>query len=152
MIYDVYNLGDGGDEMAALGAGAIRGELRISKRFPASPYDTSRMATLCEPGTRKELLRPMVIVGDVRINAHSMLIEGTVVLSRSESPKSTTTDHKVRWICKFPGAPAVLNTEKLRARREKLKADMARDGFHPAYDDIADKQATYGPLDDSIGP
>jgi hypothetical protein len=152
VIYDVYNLGAGGDEVAALSAGAVRGELRISRRFPASPLDTSRMATLCEPGTRKELLRPMVIVGDVRMNEHSMVIEGTVVVGRSERAKAKVERYAVRWLCKFPGAPAVLNTEKLRERREKLKADMSRDGFHKAYDDIADEQATYGPLDNSIGP
>ena len=151
MIYDVYDLGTNKDEVAALSAGAIRGELRIMRRFPASPMDTSRTASLCEPGTSKELLRPLVIVGDILMNTHSMVIEGTVVLSRSDSPKSTVSHHKVRWLCKFPGAPAILNTERLRARREKLKTDMSHDGFHPAYDDIADQQQTYGPLDDSIG-
>ncbi|WP_041390677.1 hypothetical protein [Polaromonas sp. JS666] len=92
----------------------------------------------------------MVIVGDILMNAHSMVIHGTVVVGRSERPKAKVEHFTVRWLCKFPGAPAVLNTEKLRSRRDKIKADMLRDGFHKAYDDIADRQSTYGPVDDSI--
>jgi hypothetical protein len=150
VIYDVYNLGTGDDEVAALAAGAVRGELRITRRFPGAPYDRSRTASLCEPGTRNELLRPIAIVGDIVMNTHSMVIEGTVVVSRRNTAKSKADNLTVRWLCKFPGAPAVLNTEKLRTRRVALKQGMATNPLHPAYDDAADLESTYGPPDDSI--
>lgn len=152
MIYDVYNLGPPGpeaDPVSALKRGR-RGDLIIAKRFPNSPWDTSREARLYEPGTRNELLPPLLYVDRILMNSHSMVLEGQVVVASRQTAKSKTETHAARWLCKLPGAPAVVNTAKLQARQTKLKADMAGDGFHPAYDDIADQQSTYGPPDDSI--
>jgi hypothetical protein len=152
VIYDVYDLGPPGpdaDPVSALNRGR-RGDLIMAKRFPNSPWDTSREARLYEPGTRNELLPPLLYVDRILMNSHSMVLEGQVVVAMRQTAKSKTEAHAARWLCKLPGAPAVVNTAKLHARQAKLKADMAGDGFHPAYDDIADQQSTYGPPDDSI--
>lgn len=156
MIFDVYELGEvgpGDAGIGALNAGAQRGELKIRRRFPASPHDKTLMATLCAPGTRDELLHALLYVNVVAMNSVSMVLEGTAVISERHTQKSKVNHFKVRWLCKLPGAPAILNTEKLAARAQKRRADIARDPFHPANDDIDShppNDATYGPLDPSI--
>ena len=149
MLFDVYNLGTDTAGLGPLSAGPVRGELAIRKRFPNSPHDDGVTATLSAPGTKNTLLQPLHYVRFVAMNSHSMVIEGTVVSARGESPKAKVSHYKVRWLCKFPDAPAVVNTSKLQDRHSQLKRAIDSDPIHPAHDDAP--EPTYGPLDDSIG-
>ena len=148
MLFDVYNLGTDTAGLGPLSAGPVRGELAIRKRFPNSPHDDGVTATLSAPGTKNTLLPPLHYVRFVAMNSHSMVIEGTVVTARGDSPKAKVKHHKVRWLCKFPGAPAVVNTSKLQERQAQKKRAIDSDPFHPARDE--DPEPTYGPLDDSV--
>ena len=148
MLFDVYNLGTDIATLGPLNAGPVRGELALRKRFPGSPHDDGVTATLSAPGTKNTLLQPLHYVRFVAMNSHSMVIEGTVVTARGDSPKAKVTHHKVRWLCKFPGAPAVVNTSKLQERQARLKRAIDNDPFHPARDN--DPEPVYGPLDGSI--
>ena len=150
MLFDVYNLGSDASALRALGEGPVRGELIVRRRFPDSPHDDGLMAMVCEPGTSNTLLHPLHYARFVAMNGHSMVIEGTMVTSKSQSPKAKVTHHKVRWLCKLPGAPAVLDTGKLKAHRARLDKAIADDPFHPARDAAHYLQNDYGPLDDSI--
>ena len=146
MLFDVYNLGTGEwDPVDVLRAGPTQGHLKVRRRYPAS-HDTSVVATLLNPAG-KELMGPLLHVQLCAMNSTSLLLEGTVVIAERQTLKSKANRYTVRWLCKVPGTPAVLNTTAVQQRHAKLMKELSVNGFHPAYDDVADLQSTYGPLD-----
>ena len=149
VIFDVYVLGGkGGDPVEALRAGPRRGELVIRKRWPDGPR-SDLMALLLEPGTRNELLPALLFPSVIAMNSIGMTIEGTTAHQFRNTSKAKIEYFKDRWLCKPPGAKAVLDTEKLLKRSAARLKRAQANGFDPAFDDIADLEATYGPMDDS---
>jgi hypothetical protein len=135
VIFDVYFLsGKGADPVEALRAGPKRGELVITKRWPGG-LRNDLMALLLEPGTRNELAPALLFPSVIAMNSLGMTIEGTTAHQFRNTAKAKIEYSKQRWLCKPPGAKAVLDTEKLLKRSAaRLNAALAS-GFDPAHDD-----------------
>lgn len=103
-------------------------------------------AKLTDLVTGAELLRSMYFVARVAMNQHSLMIEGKVAVADRESAKSKTTKHTVRWLCKVPRAPAMLNPKLPRAQHQQVIRDVQRNPFHPFFDDA--EEPTYGPMEE----
>lgn len=86
--------------------------------------------------TGADLLPPLMYVRIVGVNEKGMVIEGQQTMYLRESHK-TRRDHFIqRWLCKVPGQPAVLNTEKLLRRSvTRLKLSLAS-GFDQGDDNV----------------
>ena len=138
VVFDVYVLnGKYGDPVEALRIGPRRGELIIKKRFITSS-ETDLMAMLLEPGTGVELLQALLYARIVAMNSLGMTIEGRISWSARNTSKAKVEHATQRWLCKAPGAKAVLDTEKL-LKRSAARLNAARiSGFDPAHDDAAD--------------
>ena len=138
VIYDVYALtGSKGqiDPVDALRAGPKRGDLIIRVRFVNST-DTSLTAELFEPGTQVELLTGIERVRMVAMDSKGLVLEGVQAVYTRDTAKAKKSHLVQRWLCKVPGAPAVINTDKLLKRSAaRLNAAMVS-GFDPADDDL----------------
>lgn len=150
MLYDVYDLGtsDQPDLMAVLRVGAVRGDLRIRRRFARSS-DTSMLAEVWEPGTRNILMGPLIYARAGAMNSDTWVLEGSLLIPARESLKSKVNQYQVRWLCKVPGAKAVIDPDKVARNYRSRQAVHAITGFNPNDDDSPG--ISYGPLDDSIG-
>ena len=137
VIYDIYALtGTKGqiDPVDALRAGPQRGDLIIRKRF-ANSTDTSLTAELFQPGSTVELLTGIERVRLVAMDSKGMVLEGVQTIYVRDTAKAKKSHIVQRWLCKLPGTPAVLNTEKLIKRSAaRLNAAMVS-GFDPSDDD-----------------
>lgn len=151
MLYDVYDLGTSAqpDLMAVLRAGAIRGDLRIRRRF-ARTSDTSMLAEVWEPGTRNILMGPLIHARAGAMNSDTWVLEGVLLVPAREGLKSKVNQYQVRWLCKVPGAKAVIDPDKVARTYRQKRAVETLSGFDPKDDDGPD--LSYGPLDDSICP
>ena len=134
MQFDVYRLIDGGglmDPVEVLKIGPARGELVLSKRRG----DSTLMAQLMKPDG-SYVLPVMIYAQVIKIDEKGMLIEGTQVIQRGDSLKARSTSARQRWLCKFPGQPAVL-APRTKPHRRDLARDAAaqRSGFDPRDDD-----------------
>lgn len=135
VIFDVYVLGGkGGDPVEALRAGPKRGELIIRRRWPDGPR-TDLQALLLEPGTRNELLPALLNPTVIAMNSLGMTVEGTTAHQFRNSFKAKFDYSRERWLCKPPGAKAVLDTEKLMKRSAARLNRALSNGFDPAHDD-----------------
>jgi hypothetical protein len=145
VIFDVYVLGGkGGDPVEALRAGPKRGELVIRRRWPGGPR-TDLECFLLEPGTRNELLPALLNPIVIAMNSLGMTVEGTLGHQFRGTSKAKMEYSRERWLCKPPGAKAVLDTEKL-SRRSAAKLNRALvNGFDPAHDD-SPEHSYDGPL------
>ena len=116
MIYDVYLLMNGQgneDPVDALRYGPKRGMLVIRRRFVNST-DTSLTAELFAlDGNKIELLPALEGVRLVGENEKGKVIEGTQSVYARATQKAKRESFVQRWLCKAPGLPAVLDTEKL---------------------------------------
>lgn len=133
MIYDVYVFTGDNDPVDALRAGAKRGELIVRRRFTNSP-DTSLLAQLLDPVTRREMLPPLASARLVAMDPKGMLIEGMQTTYQRDTQKAKAHHFSQRWLCKMPGAVAVLNTEKLMQRSAARLRSAAVSGFDPRDD------------------
>jgi hypothetical protein len=129
VIFDVYEFH--GDPVDALSAGAKTGELVLS----ATGKDRGLVATLYKPGTQEELLPSMRHVRLIAMNSLGMTIEGTVTRAERPNLKAKVNHFSIRWIVKHVGAPAVLNSVKLKERSVRRLSHAAASGFDPADDD-----------------
>jgi len=138
VIFDIYILGaKGSDPVEALRSGPKRGELIIRRRWPDGPR-TDLQALLLEPGTRNELLPALLNPTVIAMNSQGMTVEGTTAHQFRNTAKARFDYSKERWLCKPPGAKAVLDTEKLlRQSAERLKRALDNP-FDPAHDDVDD--------------
>ena len=92
------------------------------------------MACLYAPGSTKELLPPLRHAKVLAMNEQGMCIEGRVTIAEREALKSKSNTFVVRWIVKQIGAPAVLNTQKLKERSRRRLALVQMSGFDPQDD------------------
>jgi hypothetical protein len=139
VLFDVYLLNPNGadDPVEALRAGPQRGELVI-RRWSYHMPDKSLCAMLYRPGTKEEMLQPLRYVQFIGMSDKGMVIEGTATWAERTTHKSRRHDYKQRWLCKQPGAAAVLNTEKLLKRSAANLKKIMASGFDPADDDRTD--------------
>lgn len=129
VIFDVYEFH--GDPVDALSAGAKTGELVLSP----TGRDQGLVAALYRPGTQEELLPRMRHVRLIAMNNLGMTIEGTVSSAERPTAKSKVNHFSIRWVIKHVGAPAVLNSVKLKERSARRLKHIAASGFDPADDD-----------------
>jgi hypothetical protein len=140
VIYDVYPLMNSqgrDDPVDALRDGPRRGLLVISKRYYNSATASLKAELFALDGSGKELLPAMDNVRLVAENEKGKVIEGRVT-HYGRSHKSRQEHSTQRWLCKIPGLPAVLNTEKLLKRSAERLSKAAASGFDPADDDRID--------------
>ena len=69
------------------------------------------------------------------MNSTGMVIEGLVTLSKRDTLKGRSDTLRLRWVVKHLGAPAVLNTQKLKQRSARRLAIASASGFDPKDDD-----------------
>lgn len=106
------------------------------RRFYNSPYRTLS-AELIDP-SGKQLLAAIEKVRLVSMDQKGMVIEGVQTFKERDTKKGRKHHFTQRWLCKLPGVPTVLNTEKLLKRSAaRLNAHLVS-GFDPADDDRAD--------------
>jgi len=81
---------------------------------------------------------PVMIYAQVlRIDEKGMLIEGRQVIQRGDSLKARSTSARQRWLCKYPGQPAVLAPRTTPHPRELARTAAAqRSCFDPKDDDL----------------
>lgn len=132
MLFDVYFFT--GDPVDALRAGATTGELVLKSTGP----DHGLMAHLYKGGTEDDLLTPLRHARVLAMNKQGMSIEGYITVAERATLKSKANTYAVRWIVKHVGAPAVLDTVKLKARSARRLASVQSRGFEPADDDRVD--------------
>lgn len=128
MLFDVYVFS--GDPVDALAAGAKTGELVIK----SAGRDQGLVANLVGPNGVDALLPPLRRVRLLAMNTTGMVIEGVVTVGQRDTLKSRTTTSQLRWVIKHVGAPAVLNTVKLKERTTRRLAITSASGFDPADD------------------
>lgn len=121
--------------MEALRAGPKRGELIIRRRWPDGPR-TDLQALLLEPGTRNELLPALLHPTVIAMNSLGMTVEGSTAHQLRSTSKAKIEYSRERWLCKPPGAKAVLDTEKLLKRSAARLNRAQANGFDPAHDDV----------------
>ncbi|WP_411878212.1 hypothetical protein [Polaromonas sp. YR568] len=88
-----------------------------------------------EPGTRAQLLPALLNPAVIAMNSLGMTVEGTIAHQFRNSAKAKVEYSKERWLCKLPGAKAVLDTEKLLKRSAARLNRALASGFDPAHDD-----------------
>ena len=133
MIYDIYVLTGDEDPVDALRAGPRRGELIIRRRFVNS-LDTSLLALLLDQATGQEMLPPLASARLVAMDPKGMVIQGVQTIYQRDTQKAKGHRFSQRWVCKMPGAAAVLNTEKLLQRSAARLRSSAVSGFDPKDD------------------
>lgn len=147
MIYDVYELGEDWrqpDLIKVLQRGPTAADLRITRRFPNSNSD-QREARFYRPGTKEQILRVVLYVDVIAIGADGLLLVGTVTSAERNTPKSRLNSFKVGYLCKTPGAPAVVR-HKHMVKNQVQRQGRAPSGFNPEDDDFVEP-TYYGPLD-----
>jgi hypothetical protein len=79
------------------------------------------------------------------MNSLGMTIEGTTAHQFRNTAKAKIDYSRERWLCKPPGAKAVLDTEKLMKRSAARLNRALSIGFDPGHDD-APEHSDDGPL------
>ena len=83
------------------------------------------------------MLPVMIYAQVLRIDEKGMLIEGRQVIQRGDSLKARSTSARQRWLCKYPGQPAVLAPRTTPHPRELARTAAAqRSCFDPKDDDL----------------
>lgn len=100
--------------------------------------DDGLVAHLYKPGPEDDMMTPLRHAKVLAMNRRGMSIEGYVTVAERNTQKSKTHTVAVRWIVKNVGAPAVLDTVKLKARSMRRLAGVMASGFDPADDNRVD--------------
>lgn len=108
------------------------------------------LAEVWEPGTRNVLMGPLIYARTGAMNSDTWILEGSVLVPARSSTKSKVNQFQVRWLCKVPGAKAVIDPDKVARTYRSSQAVHAASGFNPKDDN--DPDLSYGPVDDSISP
>lgn len=108
------------------------------------------LAEVWEPGTRNVLMGPLIYARTGAMNSDTWILEGSLLVSERGGLKSKVNQYQVRWLCKVPGAKAVIDPDKVARNYRNCQAVHAASGFNPKDDNSVD--LSYGPLDDSISP
>lgn len=129
VLFDVYYFT--GDPVDALQAGGRTGELVLKR----TGRDNGLMAHLYAPDMKTDLMTPLRHASVLAMNSLGMTIEGSITVAERAALKSRANTFTVRWVVKHVGAPAVLNTQKLKERSVRRLAAAATIGFSEADDD-----------------
>jgi hypothetical protein len=124
------------DPVDALRYGPKRGLLVVRKRFVNSANISLTAELFALDGSKNELLPALDYVKLIAENEKGKVIEGIQSVFLRATQKARREQFTQRWLCKLPGLPAVLDTEKLLKRSAKRLSNRLISGFDPLDDNL----------------
>ena len=122
------------DPVDALRFGPKRGLLVVRRRFANSPNTSLCAELFALDDNRSELLPALENVRMIAENEKGKVLEGTQTGYARPTSKARREQFTQRWLCKLPGLPAILDTEKLLKRSARRLNSRLNTGFDPADD------------------